>query len=195
MRKYVLVILTFILTLIATPSFAKDGGRWVNFRIFPINAIVGEYIADLSVAPLNFLSLGVIGYSADVDLLNAKAKGNGYGGRLTIHFSGDRFSQGWFLTTYYVRVPRLDVEKEPIVIFGPADTLRGKLTNNQEFGALLGKMWMWKSGFNTSLALGARKYQADEKDLILQNASGTTTSTEPYGDTSARVEFTMGWAF
>ena len=139
MRKYVLVILTFILTLIATPSFAKDGGRWVNFRIFPINAIVGEYIADLSVAPLNFLSLGVIGYSADVDLLNAKAKGNGYGGRLTIHFSGDRFSQGWFLTTYYVRVPRLDVEKEPIVILDQPTPFEANLLTTKNSVRFLAK--------------------------------------------------------
>ena len=191
--RTLLVVMTL---LISCSGFAAEKNNFFNLRVFPLNAAWGEYIADFNFAPLSFLSVGVIGYSADIELTDAKGKGNGVGGRVTIHLSGERFAQGWFITGYYIQIPKAEFESTTKSLFtGESITMTGTLTEIVESGALIGKMWMWNSGFNTSLAIGTRNSKAKEDRLMLSNADGSATTQTSFGGSEARVEFALGWAF
>lgn len=181
------------LVLIGSPnSFAESTSnhstkRW-SARVFPVGLFLGEYMADLSFAPVSFFSVGAIGYHADLSMNGASVTGSGYGARAAFHFANGYFSDGWILSGYILMVPKVDASR---VLGGTL--LTTPTFDGSEYGVTIGKMWVWDAGFSSTLTIGAREMLHPQTINLTSSSSLTSQSISMKG--GIRIEFALGWAF
>jgi hypothetical protein len=163
-------------------------GRVLNVRLMPVGTLLNEYWVDANFGILRPLSIGVIGYSVNSTLGDVKAKGSGYGALATLYFTGNRISTSWIMTAYWYRVRQFDLTD---------GDMKTSFSNVSEMGAVLGRMWVFGSGFNITLAGGVRR-MTGPANYSMRNDTGTHTKTvtnSEFSGLSPRLEFALGWAF
>jgi hypothetical protein len=183
------------LLLLLFPSLASaEASKSLNLRVHAIGAILGEFVVEGAYAFLPMLSAGPIGYFADVNIMDSKLEGSGYGAQATVHFAGKKISDSWVLTGYWIRIGRMDVTRRE---FFTQTDFSASFENVNQFGLVAGYEWVWDGGFNIGLAAGIRNTTNLPDTYTLRSAGGVTMTSDSgsASGTSVKANFTVGWAF
>ncbi|HUP57400.1 MAG TPA: hypothetical protein VM598_08110 [Bdellovibrionota bacterium] len=180
------------LLLLGLTAHAEEG-RFANVRVHPVNAILGEYAFDAAIAIAPILSIGPMVTITDMDIADSTAKGTGFGAQATLHLAGNRISDSWVLSAYFLHIKQLDLSRREL--FTSTD-FSGSFPNVDQYGLVAGYEWVYSSGFNLSVSAGVRHMNFPENYTL--TSSGGAQMTASSGSASGfgpKMMITAGWAF
>lgn len=179
LRLFLRSILLFI-TIFHSAAHADVNVRTNIFKdLLGINANIDIPVSQKwTVGPgLSFYRFSDTGF--DVKGYEISARGNYW-------FSGDVFSQGWYLGP---TISLLNIKVEHESVFG--GTYEGE-ANVLSTTVFAGYQWMWES-FNIMLGLGPSYYASNK--ITIKDNQGNTKEFGGFSGSGLSLEFTLGWKF
>lgn len=155
--------------------------RSINVRVNPLGLLVGSLSADVDFAISDKFTIGPTLSYYSATLFTTTLSGFGIGARGNWYLSGNAMTDSWILG------PQLGMS-----LFSISSGASKASSTGFYFGGIGGYQWVWKSGFNINLGLGANYYtQAGSA----QASDGTTLTVPGFSGIGPTGELTVGWAF
>lgn len=179
--KVLFLALILCLPLKAENPQSNDGGPFpINVRINPLSILLGVIHADMDFRVANRVTFGpALGFASRTSS-SVIATGLNLGVRANFYLTGDAISDSWY------------VSSSAGVLFLTSKSGASEARSNAlNLGFTAGYQWVFASGFNVMLGLGAVYYAIDKKQTA---TDGSVISVPSYSGTLPRLDFTVGFA-
>lgn len=166
-----------------TPSMETEikSDKSVNVRINPLGLLLGVLSGDVDFSISRKFTVGPSLSYYSASLLGTKLTGFGIGARGNYYLSGDA------MTDSFILGPNVGMS-----LFSISSGTASASTVGFYMGGIAGYQWVWQSGFNINLGLGANYYI---QSASAKASDGTSLSVPGFHGIGPTGELTIGWAF
>lgn len=153
----------------------------INVRVNPLGLLIGALSGDVDFAVTKKFTIGpsISYYSATI--FDTSLTGYGLGARANVYLTGDAMTDSWILG------PGLGLSINSVSSGESKASSVGFYV-----GSILGYQWVWTSGLNINLGLGANYYT---QSASAKGSDGIEISVPGYHGLGPTGELTVGWAF